>query len=1483
MTRVFRLAVTCCSLFLLFQFVSLYLSWPKQIGVGVFSIALVILLNRISKSQVITIALMLLSLAATLRYGWWRVRTIILYFTDESNNRLTINALLMLILLSAELYTILIMILGYMQTVAPLQRKPIPLPVDEALWPHVDVLIPTYNEPLSLVRYTALAAINIDYPPEKLHVYILDDGTRPEFRAFCDEAGVGYVVREKHNHAKAGNINHALEQMNSPLVTIFDCDHVPTRSFLQVTVGWFLAEKKLAMLQTPHFFYSPDPFERNLLQYKSIPNEGELFYGIIQDGNDLWNATFFCGSCAVIRRTALNEVGGIATETVTEDAHTSLRMQKKGWNTAYINLPQAAGLATETLSAHVGQRVRWARGMIQIFRTDNPMLATGMKFTQRLCYFNAMLHFMYAVPRLIFLLAPLVYMVFGLTIIPGYWIAILAYALPHLVISSLTNSRVQGKHRHSFWNEIYETVLAPYILMPTLLALINPKLGSFNVTDKGSTLAETRFDRRIAAPTTWLLALNLLGICMVPYRLKVTDPSHPGTVIANLMWIFFNMVILGVAGAVANEQKQRRASVRIPAKIAVELELANGRHFSGVTEDMSVGGASVVCPEGDVLAKGETLRISFPQQTGEANIGGTIVGKNGNELRLQFDALTIADQEILTRALYSRANSWMGARQNIEEDRPLISLLRVIRLSFTGFSQVIMGLLPSKKSVAAIILMMLMLTHRAGIAQIPGAITASPDATQPAVPAGPGPGNAVAPGQAVVNASATNEPAPPDVTGMTANDIITLKDMGVHGTIEMHGPHSYYPEGFVLPHDRIPRKATLELSYHFSPEILDHKGSIRVFVNGTAVGVINAPEQPQAAGHYGFLTLNVPADVLTRNNELNFEFTGGMPLQVDTQARSVVLANIGDSSRILVAGDSVPLKTDLGLLPLPFFDPDMQTTTTIPFVFLSPPTPQTLQAAAVVASWFGIQTSAKPIHYMVAVGRIPQGNVVVFANQGSGATQSLGLTNLLNLPQGGASLNIRANPSDPEGSALVLAGEDDTQLLLAARSLALMTVNHPGAGETVPSLGDSVRLADFPLPPDRQPDDAPRWLNTNQLISLWSYSSEQAMQSNGSTPIPVYFRVPPDLYYGETQNLNLRLNYRYNQRPLAEGSALRTRVNGTLINEAPLSTGQDFTDRERTVLLPVADMRPFGNTFLFNFDFIPANPNDTGQDPAQRLQGAILKDSALDIRGLDHWAQMPNLELFANAGFPFTRKADLSDTSIVMPADPTANEITLLLYLMSHCGMETGYPVLRVEIDGPDAVMRGNHDYLILGGTGDQPAFASIESSLPVTLDADGVHVKEAGSYLRGLQKWWSQKMTWFNSLRGMEPESQPSNAGGAPDMMIEGIQSPYYPGRSIVLLSLRDDDAVDEFANVFLERSQSSDIEHSVSLLRGGKFTSYAMESAVYHVGNVSQYSLVRIWLVEHFWVLMGLMTLMSLVMASWIRDYLQWQAANRLAVDKA
>ncbi len=340
--------------------VPLALEEQALFAIGCFGAAL--LLRRLP-GRLPVIALILLSLLASLRYLYWRLTSTLGFETP-------LEMVLGYGLVAAELYALAVLVFGYLQTIWPLRRTPVPLPADPAAWPTVDVFIPTYNEALSIVKLSILAAQAIDWPRDKLRVHVLDDGRREDFRHFCATAGVSYLVRENNEHAKAGNLNAALKVTDGEYIAIFDADHVPTRSFLQVCLGWFLKDPQLAMLQTPHFFFSPDPFEKNLKTFRTVPNEGELFYGLVQDGNDLWNATFFCGSCAVIRRTILEEVGGVATETVTEDAHTALKLNRLGYNTAYLGIPQAAGLATESLSRHIAQRIRWARGMAQIFRMD---------------------------------------------------------------------------------------------------------------------------------------------------------------------------------------------------------------------------------------------------------------------------------------------------------------------------------------------------------------------------------------------------------------------------------------------------------------------------------------------------------------------------------------------------------------------------------------------------------------------------------------------------------------------------------------------------------------------------------------------------------------------------------------------------------------------------------------------------------------------------------------------------------------------------------------------------------------------------------------------------------------------------------------------------------------------------------------------------------------------------------------------------------
>ena len=1439
--RLFRTLVAGVCTFVLFEFVSLYLSWPKQALLGGLVVLLAIALNRFGKSQTATLALMLLSMAATLRYGWWRVSLVIGFFTDESNHRFSLDAALMLVLLSAEVYTFCIMVLGYMQTSHMLRRRPVPLPADVNEWPDVDLLIPTYNEPLSLVRYTALAAVNIDYPPEKLHVYVLDDGTREEFRDFCADAGIGYIVREKHTHAKAGNINHALTKMNSPLVTIFDCDHVPTRSFLQCTAGWFLADTNLAMLQTPHYFYSPDPFERNLLQFTNVPSEGELFYGLIQDGNDLWNATFFCGSCAVIRREALDEVGGIATETVTEDAHTSLRMQKAGWDTAYINMAQAAGLATETLAAHVGQRVRWARGMIQILRTDCPLFARGMKLTQRLCYFNAMMHFMYAVPRLIFLIAPLAYMLLGRTIIPGYWVAILAYALPHLLVSGLTNSRIQGTHRHSFWNEIYETVLAPYILLPTVLALINPKLGKFNVTDKGTTLAETRFDVKIAAPTTWLIAMNFLGVLAAPYRLFVLDPQHPGVVLSNLLWILFNIVILGVAAAVAHEQKQRRTSVRIPVRIPLSARTPEGTMVDGVTSDMSVGGASVtVRNASEHLRPGQTLQVGFPMQTGDDTVLATVVGVRGSDARLRFDNLSLPEQETLTRALYSRADSWISVREKLEADRPLLSLWRITRLSLTGLTQVACGILPKRKEdrdgagmalvrSAGILLLMLLAYGAARLhAQQPSTLAPQLGST----------------------------PASAD----TMTHRITLRDMGVLTTAPLPRAGSYGAH-FVLPYTLLPRSAVMNVGLRFTPRFTGQEAMLRVSINNTPVASI-LEQRPTAPGEWVMHSFRIPPELLIRDNDITFQLTGA---SASADNSGAAIAEIASASDMVLQGDPLPFHHDLALLPMPLLDPGLQTATTIPFSFLSAPDTETLQAAGVVASWFGLLASTQPVHFATVSGAIPKrGNAVVFAlSSPSGENTPAGLPILPQQP----GIALRTNPNDPTGTLLILSAPDSAGLLAAARELAQVH-DVSAAALTNPSLqrGDTELIGNLSTRASRPADDAPRWLPSDRSVSLTAFATHGSLATDGSAPVPIYFRLPPDLFYGEAQNLALTVSYRYNGAAVSPSAALRTYVNGTLINEAPLDATPGMHTATRRELLPLADLRPFANTLIFRFDI------GTGTASASQLRAQILSTTSLDLRGFAHWATLPDLQLFANAGFPFTRYADLSNTVVVLPTQPRPEEINLFLNILGHAGRQTGAPALGVTVATPDSAIQPQRDYLVLGTYANQAAFNALSATLPVAVSPESVRVVLPDSLRSRLES------TVSGLLHQDSPRERLTNDAILADAVMEGVESPYAPGHSLVAIALRDGASEQVFANTFLDRSQSSDVNGSVSLLRGSRFVSYDLPTPQFHVGTISPYAALRIWLARYFVLLLLLVAMCTLLLGRWMREWLHVLAEERL-----
>ena len=672
-------AVGAALLLALVVSVPLDLTGQLLFSAGSFGAAL--LLSR-TPGRLTTLAMIVLSISASSRYMYWRV-------TDTVGFTNWVDACFGFGLLLAELYAFLVLLIGYFQTAWPLQRRPVPMPQDVDSWPSVDVFIPTYNEPLEVVKQTVFSAMQMDWPEDRLHVYVLDDGRREEFRDFCEELGVGYLTRDNNAHAKAGNINAALAVTGSDYVTIFDCDHIPTRSFLQICMGWFIRDPKLAMLQTPHHFFSPDPFEKNLDTFHVMPNEGELFYGIVQDGNDLWNAAFFCGSCAIIKRAPLLEVGGVAVETVTEDAHTALKLSRHGYNTAYLELPQAAGLATESLSAHVGQRIRWARGMAQICRVDNPLFGPGLKLGQRLCYFNAMLHFFYGLPRLVFLTAPLAYLFFSAHVFQATAAMITAYALPHLMHASITNSRIQGRFRYSFWNEVYESVLAWYIMRPVLVAFVNPKLGKFNVTAKGWVIEQSYFDWSIARPYLILLLLNLLGFVVGIWRMVAVGPSSEvfSTLVINMVWTAYNIILTSASLAVASETRQVRSTPRVTAALPAALRFADGKTLVCETDDFSQSGVGLRVPNELQLETGSEVHVSLFRSDEEGTFPAQVTFSGGGRLGLRFEGLSLQQQADIARLTFARADAWIGFWGNRQHDKPLTSLKSVMVIGMRGLGQ----------------------------------------------------------------------------------------------------------------------------------------------------------------------------------------------------------------------------------------------------------------------------------------------------------------------------------------------------------------------------------------------------------------------------------------------------------------------------------------------------------------------------------------------------------------------------------------------------------------------------------------------------------------------------------------------------------------------------------------------------------------------------------------------------------------------------
>jgi cellulose synthase (UDP-forming) len=657
----------------LVYFAAVPLDQGPELWLGFASLGLLAFLRRVRHWPLVRLLVLTVGTFLCGRYLIWRVTTTI-HWHDPASFVVAIALFL------AEFYGMLIFLLGMLTNVQPIARRSPPI----TAYPTVDVLIPTYNEPPEILEVTLVAATQIRYPEGKLRVYLCDDGgTRQRtehpdaafaqaardrqkaLQALCAELGATYLTRERNEHSKAGNLNAALPHVSGELVLVLDADHIPTVDFLERTVGFFETDPEIFLVQTPHFFINPDPLEKNLDIFGRLPSENEMFYSAILPGLDFWNSAFFCGSAAVLRRSCLDEVGGIHGVTITEDAETALELHARGHKSVYLNYPLISGLQPETYSGFITQRVRWAQGMVQIFLLKNPLFMPGLTLVQRLCYFSSTFFWFFGYARIVFLLAPAAFLVFGLKIYDATAYDYLAYAVPYVATSVIVSDFLFGRVRWTFISEVYELLQALYALPGIMRVFVNPRAPVFAVTPKGE-YADRDFVSDLSGPFYPVYILTLLALAMGVRRWFVVPQDHVITGVT-MGWEVFNLLILNASNRVLYERRQRRSTPRMPANLDAFVVTPDDESLPCKLADVSVGGAFLKVDGSEAshlpTVKAVTLVVMDPATHEVSNIAATLqnsrrLADGSIGLGVQFSDRSIVARRAVVSLAHGDSSRW---------------------------------------------------------------------------------------------------------------------------------------------------------------------------------------------------------------------------------------------------------------------------------------------------------------------------------------------------------------------------------------------------------------------------------------------------------------------------------------------------------------------------------------------------------------------------------------------------------------------------------------------------------------------------------------------------------------------------------------------------------------------------------------------------------------------------------------------------------
>lgn len=542
--------------------------------------------------------------------------------------------------------------------------------MDENDLPEIDIFVATYNEEWEILERTLLGIQAIDYP--KKSIWVCDDGQRDWLKTNCEAMGVGYLRRSDSEHKKPGNHNFALSQTSAPYIAVFDADFIPLPNFLFRTIGFF-EDPSVGVVQTPQSFYNYDPMRSNLLLHHVVPDDTDMFFRVMQRCRDAWNCAFYVGSSAVLRREALEAIGGVVAGHDTEDQITSIAMFRHGYLTRFVGEMLSIGLAPESSKALFEQRKRWARGSLQILFSPHHPLSRGLTMIQRIMFSQTFWLVGFLCP-IGFAFAPLMILLLEWRLFPDApaW---LLMVMPGLLFLCINLSVRWLSNR--LWVPLISPALQLFLsfrLLPTVLTTLlkphgKPLLNIIDVTPKGGAARDSyRVDWITLIPLLVIVAGTLYGL------FKILNGSmgltlSPGMVSAVVFWAAVNLVIVCCAALICVEVPYQRREQRFVLEEGVLLERDSQRVTMQVIDISMISFRAKGNLAG--INKGEELRCLI-RGVGHIPVKLLLI-RGPDEAVFQIEHLPVGQRHALFRKIFLNPDS---------HDKPLQGL-RMLLTSMT--------------------------------------------------------------------------------------------------------------------------------------------------------------------------------------------------------------------------------------------------------------------------------------------------------------------------------------------------------------------------------------------------------------------------------------------------------------------------------------------------------------------------------------------------------------------------------------------------------------------------------------------------------------------------------------------------------------------------------------------------------------------------------------------------------------------------------